>query len=104
RNDSVVAQFEDSFGFLKTVLLCAPEGTVIRCDSAGSRCGPCVIINGQVCCEVAVWLLIPSKALVELLVPASGFCAPAAVCTRPKPPLVCPPENLFPPQCVPPTT
>src|SRR5690606_13550248 len=31
RNDSVVAQFEDSFGFLKTVLLCAPEGTVIQC-------------------------------------------------------------------------
>ncbi|QIA26439.1 hypothetical protein DYI95_001825 [Thermaerobacter sp. PB12/4term] len=104
RNDNVVAQFEDSFGFLKTVLLCAPEGTVIQCESAGSRCGPCVIINGQVCCEVDLCLLIQSKALVKLLVPAYGFCVPAPCVTLPKPPLVCPPENLFPPQCVPPTT
>ena len=58
----------------------------------------------QVCCEVDLCLLIQSKALVKLLVPAYGFCVPAPCVTLPKPPLVCPPENLFPPQCVPPTT
>ena len=101
RNDTLVCRFEDSFSFLKTVLLCAPEGTVVQCESTGSRCGPCAVVNGQVCCEVDLCLLIQSKAWVKLLVPSYGFCVPAPCVAVPKPPLVCPPENLFPQQCTP---
>lgn len=97
---TVICYFDDSFSFLKTVLLCAPEGTQIQCESAGSRCGPCAVVNGQVCCQVDVCLLIQSKAWVKLLVPAYGFCVPAPCVVIPTPP-ACPPEDLFPPQCVP---
>lgn len=102
-NGTQVCTFEDSFSYLKTVLLCAPEGTEIDCHSAGSRCGPFVIVNGQVCGEVDVCLLVQSRAVVKLLVPAYGFCVPSPCVTIPKPPLVCPPDTLFPPQCVPPS-
>lgn len=100
RDHTEVAEFEDSFSFLKTVLLCAPEGTEIQCESAGTRCGPCAVVNGQVCCQVDVCLLIQSKAWVKLLVPSFGFCVPAPCVAAPTPP-TCPPEDLFPPQCVP---
>jgi len=96
---SVRCTFPICFGFLKTVVLCAPVGTEVVCDVVSSRCGPCFIVNNQVCCEIDLCIIIQIIAIVKLLVPAYGFCVPAECETLPKPPLVCPPEFLFPPQC-----
>lgn len=88
-----------TFGFTKTVLLCAPVGTDIICNIANAACGPCLIMGNQVCCTFDLCLIIQSVALVKLLVPSFGFCVPK-VCEQvaPGPPFVCPPQ-LFPPQC-----
>jgi len=88
-----------TFGFTKTVVLCAPEGTTTICNIVNAACGPCVIMGDQVCCTFDLCVVIQSVALVKLLVPSFGFCAPTA-CEQVSPvgPFVCPPE-LFPPQC-----
>ncbi len=88
-----------TFGFTKTVLLCAPAGTEIVCNVVNAACGPCLIMGNQVCCTFDLCVVIQSVALVKLLVPSFGFCAPK-VCEQvaPGPPFVCPPV-LFPPQC-----
>ncbi|MBE3590116.1 MAG: hypothetical protein IMW98_04740 [Firmicutes bacterium] len=97
-----ICEFDATFVFTKTVTLCAPEGTVIDCRVAASACdsfvaGPNVHVNITLC------LLIESTAHVKLLVPSFGFCVPSECVTLPSPPVECPPDNLFPPQCLPPT-
>jgi len=97
---STLCRFTAQFPFVKTVALCAPVGTDVAVEVRASRCGPCFILGGtQVCCEIDLCLLIQSRAVVKLLVPAYGFCVPAECVELPKTPLPCPPEPLFPPQC-----
>lgn len=92
--------FGASFPFMKTVALCAPKGTDVIVEVATSRCGPCFVLNGnQVCCEVDICMLIQSRAVVKLLIPAYGFCTPAECVELPKAPMPCPPIHLFPAQC-----
>ncbi len=99
---TTLCTFTADFPFLKTVALCAPAGTDVVVETRGTRCGPCFILAGtQVCCEIDFCLLIQSRALVKLLVPAFGFCVPAECVELPKAPLPCPPSPLFPPQCPP---
>lgn len=88
-----------TFGFTKTVVLCAPEGTQTACTVVNFSCGPCVIVGDQVCCTFDLCIVIQVVAVVKLLVPSYGFCVPR-VCEQvaPQPPIVCPPP-LFPPQC-----
>ncbi|HEX6970951.1 MAG TPA: hypothetical protein VF234_01885 [Limnochordia bacterium] len=95
----------ESITFLKTVTLCAPEGTTVDCRVVAATC-ECVITRAvdtsrQVTCTVDLCIIIESTALVKLLVPSFGFCVPAPCVTFPQPPFVCPPEDLFPPQCLP---
>jgi len=97
--------FTDTYCFVKTVTLCAPEGTDIQCDIPAYRCGPCYVMpNNDICCEFDLCILVQARATVKLLVPAYGFCTPAECVTIGKPPLVCPPTDLYPPQCDPPAT
>ncbi|HEX6970952.1 MAG TPA: hypothetical protein VF234_01890 [Limnochordia bacterium] len=95
----------ETITFMKTVTICAPEGTTVDCRIAAARC-ECVITAIQnhervVNCNVDLCIIVESRALVKLLVPSFGFCVPAPCVTFPLPPFVCPPEDLFPPQCVP---
>jgi hypothetical protein len=93
--------FTGTFSFLKTVVLCAPQGVSISCEVPATAVGPCVIIGDDVCCTVSLCLLIESVAKVKLLVPSYGFCVPAPCVVAPFPPFPCPPQPLFPPQCAP---
>jgi len=98
---TVRCTFTAAFPFVKNVALCAPTGTEVVVEVVASRCGPCFLLTGtQVCCEIDLCILIQSRAVVKLLVPAYGFCTPAECVELPKPPLVCPPERLFPRQCI----
>ncbi len=81
--------------FVKTVTLCAPAGTTQVCTIAGTTCGPCAIIDGTVCCQLIVCLVLQSVATVQLLVPSYGFCVPAACSVLPLPPCL----PAFPPNC-----
>lgn len=92
--------FQRVITFMKTVTMCAPEGTEIQCEIGGQFCGPAAITAaGQVCLEVVLCALIQAKARVKLLIPAFGFCQPRPAMVLPKPVVTCPPEPLFPPQC-----
>jgi len=104
-SDKVVCTLCDlTFGFTKTVLLCAPVTpfpTTVVCEVPSFACGPCLILGNQVCCAFDLCLIIQSVAVVKLLVPSFGFCVPQLCeAVSPVPPFVCPPE-LFPPQCRP---
>lgn len=106
----LTCSFTFPVNFLKTVTLCAPEGTDQVCTIASVSCGPCFIAltetdedekeEAQVCCQVVVCLVLQSTALVQLLVPTYGFCTPAPCSVIGLPP--CPPP--FPPQCPPPSS
>jgi len=89
--------FTQNFTFVKTVVLYAPAGTTIQCEVPDFSCGPCAVADTQVCCTLHLCILVQSKALVKLLVPAYGFCVPAQCVVAPKIP--CPPG--YPPQFVP---
>lgn len=93
-----------SFGFTKTVLLCAPSTpfpTTVVCDVPNYACGPCLVLGNQVCCNFDLCIVIQSVAVVKLLVPSFGFCVPH-LCESVSPvgPFVCPPE-LYPQPCRP---
>lgn len=93
--------FERTFTFMKTVTLCAPEGTVTDCSIPSFTCGPCIPVDEgrRICCSFTLCMVIQSRATVKLLVPAYGFCVPAE-CVQVSPEFpTCPPENLFPRQC-----
>ncbi len=96
--------FPVSFSFTKTVTLCAPDGTVVNCTVPAYGCGPCILTpSRQVCCTFSLCLLVETNATVKLLVPAYGFCVPAE-CVQVSPEFPeCPPTDLFPPQCTPPS-
>lgn len=96
--------FDVSFSFTKTVTLCAPDGTTVDCKVPSFSCGPCILTpSNQVCCTFVLCVLIETEAEVKLLVPAYGFCVPAE-CVEVSPEFPeCPPTDLFPPQCAPPT-
>jgi hypothetical protein len=81
--------------FVKTVTLCAPSGTTQTCEVAGTTCGPCALIDDQVCCQLVVCIVLQSVATVQLLVPSYGFCVPAPCAVLPI--LPCPPS--FPTNC-----
>lgn len=98
---NLICRFENTLNRVKTVTLCAPEGTKIDCEATSISCGPCFISDDQVCCALSLCLLIQSTAKVKLLVPSFGFCVPSECVTAPTPPVECPPEFLFPPQCEP---
>jgi len=96
----VIFTFEDlTFGFTKTVVLCAPEGTFTNCSVVNSACS-CLILGNQICCTFDLCIVIQSLAIVKLLIPSFGFCTPS-LCEQVSPggPFICPPINLFPPQC-----
>ncbi|MDF9407642.1 hypothetical protein L7E55_04590 [Pelotomaculum isophthalicicum JI] len=101
----VVCKLSDlSFGFTKTVSLCAPATpfpTTVVCDVPNFACGPCLVLGNQVCCNFDLCIVIQSLAVVKLLVPSFGFCVPH-LCESVSPvgPFVCPPE-LFPQPCGP---
>ncbi len=61
---------------LKQVVLCAPEGTSIRCEVTGNCC--CVLDrrNDQINCVFNLVVVIKSTATVQVLVPTLGMCAP----------------------------
>ncbi|MBX5477310.1 MAG: hypothetical protein IRZ18_09350 [Clostridia bacterium] len=99
-NGHEVCEFDATFVFTKTVTLCAPEGTFIDCRVASSAC-EAFIAGNNVHVNVTLCLLIESNARVKLLVPSFGFCVPSECVTLPSPPVECPPENIFPPQCIP---
>ncbi|MBE3590078.1 MAG: hypothetical protein IMW98_04545 [Firmicutes bacterium] len=103
RTGEVICTFMDAFTFLKTVTLCAPEGTAIDCRVPSSSCDAAFVAGRNVHVSVTLCILIEANALVKLLVPSYGFCVPSECVTLPSPPVECPPENLFPPQCLPPT-
>lgn len=90
-----------SFSFTKTVVLCAPAGTFTTCEIVNTAC-TCVNLVTQICCTFDLCIIIQSLAIVKLLVPSFGFCTPS-LCEQVSPvgPFVCPPTNLFPPQCPP---
>lgn len=93
---------EQTFGFSKTVVLCAPEGTETFCNIVNSSCGPCVVMCDQVSCIFDLCIVIHSAALVKLLVPSFGFCRPKPCeAVAPAPPISCPPNALFPLDCSP---
>ncbi|MEW6172163.1 MAG: hypothetical protein AB1510_03725 [Bacillota bacterium] len=96
----ILCEFNKTINFTKTVVLCAPEGTLTDCAVVDAAC-QCVLIGEQVCCSVDLCIVIQSRAIVKLLIPSFGFCVPTA-CEQvsPTPPVVCPPL-LFPPQCTP---
>ena len=100
-----ICTFTDlTFGFTKTVFLCAPTTpfpTDIVCTVPSFACGPCLILGANICCSFDLCLVIQSVAVVKLLVPSFGFCVPVE-CEQvsPAPPIVCPPQ-LFPAQCPP---
>lgn len=94
-----ICTFSGEFSFFKTITLCAPKGVTITCEAPATSVGPCVIMNGEVCCVVNICLLIEAVALVKILVPTFGFCVPAPCVVAPSPPFACPPSPLFPPQC-----
>ncbi|MEW6573548.1 MAG: hypothetical protein AB1374_07950 [Bacillota bacterium] len=98
-NGNVIFRDTKTFGFTKTVVLCAPEGTQTVCSVANASCGPCILVGNQICCTFDLCIIIQVVAVVKLLVPSFGFCVPK-VCEEvaPQPPIVCPPP-LFPPQC-----
>ncbi|NLJ76257.1 MAG: hypothetical protein GX325_03230 [Peptococcaceae bacterium] len=98
----VIKRFNDlAFSFTKTVLLCAPEGTMTNCEIVNATCGPCLILCNLISCTFDLCIVIQSVAIVKILVPSYGFCTPA-LCEQVSPeiPFVCPPA-LFPPQCPP---
>lgn len=92
--------FLGKFSFFKTIVLCAPSGTTINCESPSSAVSPGLMVNGDVLFMVNICLLIQSVATVNLLVPTFGFCTPAPCVVSPVSPFSCPPSPLFPPQCV----
>ncbi|HIE13016.1 MAG TPA: hypothetical protein EYP63_06285 [Desulfotomaculum sp.] len=96
---NVIFTDQKEFGFTKTVVLCAPEGTQTACSIVTYSCGPCMIVGEQACCTFDLCIIIQVVAVVKLLIPTFGFCVPK-VCeaVAPTPPIVCPPP-LFPPQC-----
>lgn len=96
---------DDTFTFVKTIVLCAPSGTTVDCTIPSSSVVPS-IVNGQVFRTITICLLVSSVALVNLLVPSYGFCTPAPCVVAPAPPFACPPSPLFPAACTsaPPTT
>ncbi|MBX5477309.1 MAG: hypothetical protein IRZ18_09345 [Clostridia bacterium] len=99
---TILCQFETTITFTKTVTLCAPEGTSVDCRMvAGNEA--VVLVGRNVHLSLTICLLIESTAQVKLLVPSFGFCVPSECVTLPSPPVECPPENLFPPQCTPTT-
>lgn len=103
--DRVVCNLANrSFGFTKTILLCAPTTpfpTTVVCDIPNFSCGPCLILGNQVCCAFDLCIIVQSVAVVKILVPSFGFCVPQ-LCESVSPvgPFVCPPE-LFPQPCKP---
>lgn len=96
---TVLCTFNGNFSFMKTILLCAPDGTTIECTAPATGVSPVAIVNGQTCSVVTVCLLVSSVALVNLLVPSYGFCTPAPCVVAPVPPFACPPSPLFPAEC-----
>ncbi len=95
-----ICTFCGTFSFFQTIVLCAPDGTSITCESPSNAVGSCVIIGSDVCSIVTICLLIESVATVKLLVPTFGFCTPAPCVVAPSPPFACPPSPLYPAQCV----
>lgn len=80
--------------FLNTVTLCVPSGATASCMVASADC-MCAVMDHELCCTFVICTLYQSTALVTLLVPAYGFCTPAACAVLPSP--ACPP--IFPTQC-----
>lgn len=62
---------------LKQVVLCAPEGTIIRCEVTGNCCCFFDANNNQVNCVFNFCIVIKSTATVNILVPTLGVCVPA---------------------------
>lgn len=88
--------------FIRTLRLCAPEGTTVDCSRFSTlQCQAFVtsfdedLANVQL--FVSVCLITQSYAVVQLLVGAYGFCVPAE-CTEVSATIPCPP-NLFPAGC-----
>jgi len=92
----------ETVDFTLEVPVCAPEGTQIQCEIPTADCRDVIVIDeeNRVCVSLDICILIQSKATVKLLVPTFGFCQPRP-CELPKV-IICPPEQLFPPQCPPP--
>jgi virginiamycin B lyase len=81
----------------KTVVLCAPAGTVQSCEVLSASCTPPAVIDQTICTQVTLCETFTSTAPVQLLVPAYGYCSPTPCPTLPLG--ACPPSPLFPPQC-----
>jgi hypothetical protein len=96
---STVCTFPGSFNFFETVVLCAPSGTTITCESPSSLISGGTLVNNEVAFIANICVLIESVATVKLLVPTFGFCVPAPCVVAPAPPFACPPTPLYPPQC-----
>lgn len=99
----VLCTFDGTTSFMKTVVLCAPSGTSISCETPSSAVGPVAVVDGTLLVTVTVCVLLESLATVKLLVPSYGFCTPAPCVVAASPPVTCPPSPLYPPQCVVPT-
>jgi hypothetical protein len=70
-----VLTFDVPFMFSKSVMLCAPAGTQIRC-SATSATVVSALVDTQVCGTVNLCLSITSVAPVVVSLPVLGYCRP----------------------------
>lgn len=62
--------------FLKQAVLCAPEGTDIQCQVTGNCCCFFDQENNQITCTFDFCVVLSATAIVRVLVPTLGFCAP----------------------------
>jgi hypothetical protein len=86
----------------KTIVVCHPDERV-TCDcTATAVAGNELIVDGSVSVTVLICTIVECSAPVKLLVPSFGFCTPTRCTPAGFPPgFICPPTDLFPPQCTP---
>lgn len=114
--DVVLCCFTETVTEFNSVVLYVPEpgalfgpagGPFVFCEIVGSLCycnlalSPIGVPVGNVICTIKVCKVIEVTAFVKLLVPTYGYCVPRPCLAAPQEEeLICPPEDLFPPQQV----
>lgn len=68
--------FNQTVTFLKQAVLCAPEGTQVRCDVTGNCCCFLDPATGLVTCVFDFCVVIKTQVQVRVLVPTLGMCTP----------------------------
>lgn len=84
----------------KTIVVCHPDERV-TCDcTATAVAGDGLVLGTDVSVTVLICTVVECTAPVKLLVPSFGFCTPTRCTPAGFPPgFICPPADIFPPQC-----